>query len=76
MATDLINKLHCCMLEENTVTVTDTNCILYYSKFDKDYYIVFHWVQCNEPNPLSLDNFLCFSLISTKFEGVIVIASS
>ena len=28
-----------------------------YSNFDKDHYIDFHWVQCNEPTPLALDNF-------------------
>ena len=30
---------------------------IYYSHFDKHNYIDFHRVHCNEPTPLSLDNF-------------------
>ena len=38
--------------------------------------IDFHKVQCNEPTLLTLNNFWCFSLISTKYAAVIMIASS
>ena len=48
-------------------------CYIYYSKFDKDHYINFHWIQCNEHTPLALYNFRCFSLIYIKFAAVIVI---
>ena len=39
--------------------------VICYSNFDKGHFKDFHRVQCNEPSPLALDNFSCFSLIST-----------
>ena len=47
----------------------------YYSNFDKDHFIDFHRVQCNEPTPLVLD-ILFFFLISTKYAAVMARASS
>ena len=41
-----------------------------------DHYINCHRVQCCEPTALALDNFRCFSLISTAFAVVNVIASN
>ena len=47
---------------------------IHYSKFY--HYIYFNWVQCNEPSSLALGYFRWLSLIPTKFEVVIEIASS